>query len=951
MAETVDNTYRTKSDNTADVTPNKVAVVNDGTGDRQIVGLGALDGTGTIVDGTTANPVNVNNSKVSGTAISVNNGTTDAGTQRVTLSSDSTGQVKLASGTNAVGTVTANAGTNLNTSALATSANLTSGSQKTQVVDGSGNVIASTNNAIDTAPIAASSDFWPFYNVQNLGGGQIKTDPAGDLVTRGAVSTDEGAGRVNFTGSAYGFALANNCTFTNGSSTVTTSSGFTTADLHFLDYIKLNSDGNWYQISFINSDTSLTLTTAYTGTTGTGASSGSGAALSVGSGASSSVATGQLTIGLGTTTSSASYLAKTDGSASGYLWNSSFAISQRIANQDIYFGIETAVNGTSTQFARFHFTGTTNTQVITETGYNPTTTPASNEQETNTVTLPGSAVTSSANTYSVEAQFDQIVFRINNVIVATHTKRIPRMMALGQNLNGLGNSIAGLLRGVNGTSPASNTNIVVDFCFIKAYDRLETNLFDTVTTTPSSTANVALETGGNLATIATQTSGLAKESGGNLATIVTNTSGLSTSANQTNASQKTQIVDASGNVASTVVAGTANSSGIAQLVGNTSYEPAAWSVTSVTAGTAYDVGNYRWVSVHILTQYTGTSPTITFQTSNDNTNWVSNALQNVAATNALPIASTTANGLILHGPIGGRYFRLNFTGTYSSGTSTGNIVFSTLPGAAQVIGGQVSALSSSTNTTLAITASNSTVTSANIQSNISGFIPISVHGSYTGVSFGITISDDAGTTFYNVPIYDTNNMNWLKPGSTITPGSNVSNVYYIPILANSVGVEVKVTASAWSTGTANIRIGGASLVPLPGSFMSQLMDAAGNARGANVDANNNLGVSTNLTPVGTKLNTNSYHITTNTTNTPTSSTAYISSIAISAEVGGTTSTITIQDKQGTPLKLVNGLATTAVSTTPTVISFTSPVLMTSGIDIITAGAVAGTVDVWISWLQ
>jgi len=48
------------------------------------------------------------------------------------------------------GTVTANAGTNLNTSALATSANQTNASQKTQVVDGSGNVIASTANALNT---------------------------------------------------------------------------------------------------------------------------------------------------------------------------------------------------------------------------------------------------------------------------------------------------------------------------------------------------------------------------------------------------------------------------------------------------------------------------------------------------------------------------------------------------------------------------------------------------------------------------------------------------------------------------------------------------------------------------------------------------------------------------------------------------------------------------------
>ena len=45
--------------------------------------------------------------------------------------------------------MTANAGTNLNTSALATSANQTSGTQKTQIVDGSNNVIASTNNALN----------------------------------------------------------------------------------------------------------------------------------------------------------------------------------------------------------------------------------------------------------------------------------------------------------------------------------------------------------------------------------------------------------------------------------------------------------------------------------------------------------------------------------------------------------------------------------------------------------------------------------------------------------------------------------------------------------------------------------------------------------------------------------------------------------------------------------
>lgn len=102
---------------------------------------------------------------------------------------------------------------------------------------------------------------------------------------------------------------------------------------------------------------------------------------------------------------------------------------------------------------------------------------------------------------------------------------------------------------------------------------------------------------------------------------------------------------------------------------------------------------------------------------------------------------------------------------------------------------------------------------------------------------------------------------------------------------------------------------------------------------------------------GTALNTYAVRITTNTTTTPTSSTAYISSITITTEVAGTTSTVTIRDKQGTPQVLVNGLTTTAASLTPTVINFQTPVKMVSGIDIITAGAVAGTVDVWVNYYQ
>lgn len=112
-----------------------------------------------------------------------------------------------------------------------------------------------------------------------------------------------------------------------------------------------------------------------------------------------------------------------------------------------------------------------------------------------------------------------------------------------------------------------------------------------------------------------------------------------------------------------------------------------------------------------------------------------------------------------------------------------------------------------------------------------------------------------------------------------------------------------------------------------------------------------VGVNNGLMPSGTSLNTFSIHLTSNTTTTPTASTAYVSSVSISSEVAGTTSTVTIQDKQGTPLKLVNGFSTTSLTTTPTVVNFQTPVKMVSGIDIITAGAVAATVDVWVNYYQ
>lgn len=98
-----------------------------------------------------------------------------------------------------------------------------------------------------------------------------------------------------------------------------------------------------------------------------------------------------------------------------------------------------------------------------------------------------------------------------------------------------------------------------------------------------------------------------------------------------------------------------------------------FTTTTVQAVGTTDAVFMRTVSVHIVTQ--GGSSTVTFQQSNDNTNWVSTSLMvaGVSGTTS-PVTATTGTGLY-HGRLIGRYFRLNVTGI-ASGTTAGVLEFS-----------------------------------------------------------------------------------------------------------------------------------------------------------------------------------------------------------------------------------------------------------------------------------
>ena len=114
----------------------------------------------------------------------------------------------------------------------------------------------------------------------------------------------------------------------------------------------------------------------------------------------------------------------------------------------------------------------------------------------------------------------------------------------------------------------------------------------------------------------------------------------------------------------------------AQAIQGATVEQAGLSAGSLNADlvASTDVSAYRWLSLQILGTWTGT---LTFQASNDNSNWTSLALQDPSG--LVAAASTTTANKIVIGWVGFRYLRVRMT-SYSSGTATGILeLYTTAP--------------------------------------------------------------------------------------------------------------------------------------------------------------------------------------------------------------------------------------------------------------------------------
>lgn len=117
-----------------------------------------------------------------------------------------------------------------------------------------------------------------------------------------------------------------------------------------------------------------------------------------------------------------------------------------------------------------------------------------------------------------------------------------------------------------------------------------------------------------------------------------------------------------------------------------------------------DAQRYRWISVQVTGTFVGT---LTFQQSNDNTNFVNMPLWSAASTQTTSGTSTTAAGIFV-GPVNGRYVRVRMT-AYTSGTANVTAELTMQPGSVPH-GGQVDITEMPGNSTLSDSLANPSTT-------------------------------------------------------------------------------------------------------------------------------------------------------------------------------------------------------------------------------------------------
>jgi hypothetical protein len=290
----------------------------------------------------------------------------------------------------------------------------------------------------------------------------IALDTSGRLETHGSITTDEGSFRDDFVGTTLTTTLAGTVTFTNNSNIVTGSGTNFTKSVLVGQFIKKSSDAEtlYVLVSSVNSDTSLTLSSVYTGTTAATTAVVSNWKTFTGSGGSLTISNSNLVIASGTTSGSSTYIQR----KADYLPFSCSAwvnISQNIANQTAFFGfIDTASTPANPiKQVMVQISGTNNNQV----SFITSSLNASYATEITNVILPAGASLLNNNLFQIDITGAKATLSINGTLVAVNNLHIPGPY---DQLN----YVVGI---TNTGTPASNTTLYCDSVYFCNSDRLE----------------------------------------------------------------------------------------------------------------------------------------------------------------------------------------------------------------------------------------------------------------------------------------------------------------------------------------------------------------------------------------------------------------------------------------------------------------------------------------------
>ena len=249
---------------------------------------------------------------------------------------------------------------------------------------------------------------------------QLSIASDGRLETFGSVTSDAGSFRDDFIGTALTSSIGT-VTFTNNSTDVVGVGTSFTTTVKTGQWIKKSADSEtlYVEVDKVNSDTSLTLVTAYQGTSTSEAAVTSNWHSSTAPGGSITVASSAVNLASGVTSGQNSHIHRS-GDYLPFTCRVYASISQRIANQNAVIGFR---NDTDTPAikAEVNFTGTDNTKV----DFITSSSSAAADIQTTTLSLPNLGTTNTQHVYKIELAQAQVILSIDEIICAIHELHIP----------------------------------------------------------------------------------------------------------------------------------------------------------------------------------------------------------------------------------------------------------------------------------------------------------------------------------------------------------------------------------------------------------------------------------------------------------------------------------------------------------------------------------------------